>query len=110
MIARTNVVYYMEKGEMIDKNQNIDVVDKGKAEELREEDARTEELRFEKLREEDVKAEELRSEDRNFAEVLEQVGREQLIRKAKELLDADVYQEIHKESAIALEKTSEVPE
>ena len=140
LIAQTNVVYYMEKGEFTSKNQEIDAVEKlcvedvrtervgaeeAKSEEVRTEEfraeefkvetssaekSRTEEFKAEELKAEAVRAEELRSEERSFAEILEQVGREQLIRKAKELLEADIYQGIHKESAIASQKNSAVLE
>lgn len=110
MISTSNVVYYMEKGEIPDKNQEIDTMEEAKPEKIGTEEVRDEELRLETIKAEEIREEELNLVDRSFAEILERVGREQLIQKAKELLDADVYQKIHKESAIALEKNSAVLE
>lgn len=69
LIAKTNVVYYMEKGS---KSMESD--------------------------------ESIKTEEKSFAEILEETSREQLLKKAKDLLNDDIYQSIHIESAAALEE------
>lgn len=85
LIAKTNVVYYMEEGKLPANSQEIYVAEKveGVTEKPREQEEQ---------------------EEQRFAEILEQTSREQLIRKAKVLLDDEIYQAIHRENATAMEE------
>lgn len=79
LIARTNVVYYMNKGETMkeekDKEMEKEQPDGG----------------------------------RDFADILQEVSREQLLERAKKLLQDDIYQSIHIESAAAVEPVKVEP-